>query len=76
MVSADKDAEIVRLSVNINQETADALKVIASIRGVTVTEAVRQSVVIMHHLLKDTSKGRRIIIHDPKDDREWEITLT
>lgn len=51
---------MVTLSVNINKETAAALKKIAVDNGITITEAVRRAVSVADFMYKEKAKGRHI----------------
>lgn len=54
------DENLVRLSVNLNQETALAIKRIACRSGTSVTEAVRRAISIHAFLQDENLKGRKI----------------
>lgn len=54
--------ELVRLSVNMNTETADALKQLAASKGVSYTEAIRRAVSIAKYFDDVTNEGQRIQI--------------
>ncbi len=49
-----------RLSVNINHDTAAALRQMAQERGISVTEAVRRAVAIAKFVEDETRRGHRI----------------
>ncbi len=55
---------LVRLSVNMNVATADALKALATQRGVSYTETVRRAISIAHYLDREQRAGRTILIRD------------
>lgn len=55
-----KNQKIVRLNVNLNGETADALKELAASRGISYTEVVRQAISIYDYLSREQDKGRVI----------------
>jgi hypothetical protein len=52
--------QLVRLNVNLNTETADALKEIADHRGISFTEAVRRAISVYKFIDEETQEGRRI----------------
>lgn len=52
--------EIVRLNVNLNGETADALKELAARNGISYTEVVRRAISIYDYLSREQDKGRVI----------------
>lgn len=64
--------KLVRLSVNMNAETAEALKQIADERGLSYTEAVRRAISITKFIEDELEEGRRIqtVDADRKDVRE------
>ena len=53
-------SEHTRLSVNMNQETADALRSVMDHYGVSVTEAVRIAVSLADFFRKEMAEGNRI----------------
>jgi hypothetical protein len=58
------EAEMVRLSVNLNQETALAIKRIACRSGTSVTEGIRRAISIYKFLQDENLKGRKIHVMD------------
>ncbi|AMM22779.1 CopG family transcriptional regulator (plasmid) [Frondihabitans sp. PAMC 28766] len=64
--------QLVRLNVNLNSETADALKEIADHRGISFTEAVRRAISVYKFIDEETQEGRRIqtVSPDRSDVRE------
>ncbi len=54
--------DLTRLSVNMNQETADALKKYADKHGVSYTEAVRRAISLLHFIEGERSTGATILI--------------
>jgi hypothetical protein len=50
------------LSVNINEETADALLTIAEQKNISVTEAVARAINLAAFLDKEMSSGRRLFV--------------
>lgn len=59
-----------RLTVNINVETAAALKEVAERRGISYTEAIRRAVAILKLIEDETLKGHSIQINEGKRVRE------
>lgn len=57
-------SDLVRLSVNMNQKTADALVELADSKGISYTEAVRRAISVYYYLDNEARKGRRIITSD------------
>jgi hypothetical protein len=68
-----KSTGTVRLNVNLNAETANALKQIAEERQISVTEAVRRAVAVYDYIDSESRKGRRIQTsnQDREDIREF-----
>jgi len=66
------DTALVRLNVNLNKETAAALKEIAAKENISLTEAVRRAIAILKFVEEEQSRGRKIqtMDRDGKDKRE------
>jgi hypothetical protein len=59
MVAAREDqGPLVRLNVNVDQETADAIRSIMEAGGVSATEAVRRAIVVTHYISEEQKRGR------------------
>ena len=56
---------LVRLSVNMNPETAEALKEFASSKHLSYTEAVRRAIAIAKYIDDEISEGRKVQTVDP-----------
>ncbi|WP_411699022.1 ribbon-helix-helix protein, CopG family [Conyzicola sp.] len=54
------DTGIVRLNVNLNAETAAALRKIADERDISFTEAVRRAISVYDFIDSETRNGRRV----------------
>lgn len=67
--------ETSRLSVNINRETAEALKQMAKDRGISVTEAVRRAVAIAKFVEDETGRGHRIQVVGDNGDSARELMV-
>ena len=52
--------QLVRLNVNLNAETAEALREIADHRGISFTEAVRRAISVYKFIDEETKDGSRI----------------
>ncbi|MFI7166900.1 ribbon-helix-helix protein, CopG family [Rhodococcus erythropolis] len=66
----------VRLSVNLNDEVAEALKDIAEKRGLTATEAVRRAIAWYKFIDDEVVEGgRKIQLVDPKTDKVSEVAV-
>ncbi len=66
------DTALVRLNVNLNKETAAALKEIAAKENISLTEAVRRAIAILKFVEEEQDRGRKIqtMDQDGKDKRE------
>lgn len=64
--------ELVRLSVNMNPETADALKELAASKHLSYTEAIRRAIAIAKYIDDEVKDGRRVqtVDEERKDIRE------
>jgi len=56
---------LVRLSVNMNPETAEALKEFAASKHLSYTEAVRRAIAIAKYIDDEISEGRKVQTVDP-----------
>ena len=56
-----------KVTVNLPDETVNALKDIASARGTTVTEALRQVIETQFYQESEMQKGKNLLIQDPAD---------
>ncbi|WP_241031951.1 ribbon-helix-helix protein, CopG family [Rhodococcus koreensis] len=65
----------IRLSVNMNTETAEALREIAEAYGISVTEAVRRAVSVAHFVEEQTRQGKTVQIEDPKTGKVRELVM-
>lgn len=57
----------VKVTVNLPENTVDALKSIANDRGTTVTEALRQVIESQRFLDNEVQNGHDLLIQNPKD---------
>jgi hypothetical protein len=57
----------IRLSVNLSQDAADALRSITDRRGITLTEAIRRAISTQSYIEEALDEGARIIISGPGD---------
>ena len=67
--------QLVRLNVNLNSETAVALKEIADHRGISFTEAVRRAISVYKFIDEETQEGRRIQTVSPDRSEVRELVL-
>jgi len=56
-----------KVTVNLPDETVEALKSIAADRGTTVTEALRQVIESQRFLDTEVQKGSDLLIQNPTD---------
>lgn len=61
---------LTRLSVNLNEETAEALKTIVQWKGVTYTEAIRRAISVYMYVLEAEDDGASFLIETSKGDRK------
>ena len=66
-------SDLIRLSVNLNLETAAALREFADRRGLSFTESIRRVISIAHYLENEISEGRKIQIVDEDRRKVWEL---
>lgn len=62
------DQSLVRLNVNLNAETAAALRELAEERDISFTEAVRRAISVYKYMNDETQSGRHI--QTTNSDRE------
>ncbi len=71
-----QEQQLVRLSVNMNPETAAALKNFASKKHLSYTEAVRRAIAIDRAYIEDeVEEGRKIQTVDPTRNEVRELVL-
>jgi hypothetical protein len=64
------DNDLTRLSINLNAETADALRKIAARRGISYTEAVRRAIAVYTFIDDEVQGGAKIATVRGDDYRE------
>ncbi|MBT2565093.1 CopG family transcriptional regulator [Arthrobacter sp. ISL-85] len=69
------DQELVRLSVNLNKETADALKEMAKEHGISFTEAVRRAISVYKFIDDEVHEGRKVHTLDADNKNVRELVL-
>jgi metal-responsive CopG/Arc/MetJ family transcriptional regulator len=65
----------IKVTVNLPEETVNAVRNIAATRGTTVTEALRQVIETQFFLQHEMEKGNHILIQDPKDKSVRQIVF-
>jgi hypothetical protein len=74
-MSKTTDTGLVRLNVNLNQETADALKALAAKENISYTEAVRRAIAVFKFIEDEQAEGRKIQTMDANDRNKRELVL-
>jgi len=67
--------ELVRLHVNLNQETAAALKQLAANNGDSLTETVRRAVAVLKFVKDENENGRDVIVMNKNGRNKRELVL-
>lgn len=65
----------IKVTVNLPDETVNAIKSIASSRGTTVTEALRQVIETQSFLHNEMQKGNNLLLQDPADKSVRQIVF-
>jgi len=69
-LDADSGTRVVRLSINLNPESADVLREYANRKGISITEAVRRAIGALSFLDESQSKGASVLIKQGNDTKE------
>jgi len=72
---AEPKTKTERLSVNITQATADALRELATRKGMTLTEVVRRAVTVLKLLEDEQLKGTEVQLYSPGSESVRTLTL-
>ena len=72
---SETNTEIVRLNVNLNAETADALKKLAEGSNLSLTEVVRRAISLYNFIEGERKQGHRIQTADPDRGEVRELVL-
>ncbi len=64
----------VRLSINVNPETATAIRAISLNRGESATETVRRAVAVLDLVERETAAGTRVELHGAAGVRVVDLT--
>jgi hypothetical protein len=65
----------VRLTVNLSDEVAQALRELAEKRGTTVSEALRRAISTEKFINDKIEKGERVLLEDPDGNKQREIVF-
>jgi len=63
------------LKVNLNDETASALKSIAAQKGISFTEAVRRAIAVLKFATDAAADGKTILVADADGSNKRELVL-
>jgi hypothetical protein len=66
----------VKITVNLPDQTVEALKGIANDRGTTVTEALRQVIESQRFLDDEAKRGNNLLIQNPADKSIRQVVFT
>ena len=73
--SRQTDTGLIRLNVNLNQETAAALRKIADDKGISFTEAVRRAISLYDYIEEETRNGRHVQTTDADRNSVRELVM-
>lgn len=65
-MATDPYAASIKLTVNINDETADALRDLSRFRSTSITETVRRAVAVLKFIEDQQRSGKEILVRDGK----------
>lgn len=68
-------SKVLRLSVNLNPETADALKEIAHSQGIPLTEAIRRAISFYKFIRDEWRAGRMVHTMERNGEDKREIVF-
>ncbi len=75
MPAVAQQQQLVRLNVNMNEQTAKDLKELADRDGLSFTETIRRAVAIYKYIRDEVRKDRVILTMDPDGKNRREIVL-
>ena len=68
--------DLVRLNVNLNKETAAALKELTEEHGISLTETIRRAIAVLKFVSDEQGKGRKIqTMNDDGTDKQELVVL-
>ena len=73
---APANSGMVKLSVNLNPETAKALKDLSYLQDKSITETMRQAIAVLQYLDNERAQGRVIRTMDKNGKKVKEITVS
>lgn len=74
-IKCNPEMELVRLSVNVNQETAHAILELMAKRDITASETVRRAIAVSDYFHKEKVAGRKIHITNPDGTNTRELVF-
>lgn len=75
MAKTASATELVRLNVNLNSETAEALKTLAEEKGSSLTEVIRRAIAVYKFVDEESRSGHRVQTVDPRTSETKELVL-
>jgi len=67
--------DLTRLNVNLNQQTAEALKEIAVENGISLTEAIRRAIALLKFIGDEIRDDRKVQIMDRDGRNKRELVM-
>lgn len=67
--------DLVRLNVNLNKETAAALKKIAKSNNLNLTETIRRAIALLDFIDEEKRQGRKIQTMDKDESHKRELMM-
>lgn len=64
-----------RLSVNINEESAEFLRRLTQAKGITTTEAVRRAIGLLRFFEDAADRGNDILVRDAQGNYQKLVTI-
>ena len=72
---AGSAADYTRLSVNINDATAEQLRRVAKDRGINITEAVRRAIALLAFIEDEVQAQHQVQVVDPESGSVRELVM-
>ncbi len=72
---AGVSADYTRLSVNINDATAEQLRRVAKDRGINITEAVRRAIALLAFIEDEVQAQHQVQVVDPQSGSVRELVM-
>jgi len=66
----------IKLTVNLPEDTVEAVQQIAKENRITVTEALRQLLENQRYLHNEVKKGNKVLLEAPNDRRQREVVFS